>query len=119
MIIGVWKAKHNKSTGTSLFKLDARGKSHGWNITHPRITKGDGLDKYVKECKVGDTVEMILDIDQSQIRYTLNSKPQGIAFQDIEEGGYVIGVTLSGCIIGASCDEYIIAANCLMILVGL
>ena len=73
ILLGVWKAKFEKSTSQDIYYDKAQGKYYGWNVYGRTTTTGeDRYNKwYGKDCKskTGDIIEMILDLNHYQLIY--------------------------------------------------
>lgn len=101
MTIGIWKTKYQLDTSTAVRAVD---KSHvyGWMLIDDANAylvgesenKHDGNEKYCKSCKQGDIVEMTLDLNEFQLKYSVNGKDYGVAFDNIEETEYVGAVSM-------------------------
>ena len=46
------------------------------------------LQSYGVDCQNGDILEMILNLNQYTLRYKINGKDYGVAFEDIEKTKY-------------------------------
>ena len=84
-------------------KYDARG---DWDRVGHQLCAGNnelwdksGRPCYYANCRwreTGDILEMILDLNEKTLRYILNGKDCGIAFNDIDDGSYRLAVTCWG-----------------------
>ena len=71
------------------------GGDYGYAFAGPQsVTAEPKWRLYGKCCNSGDIVEMILDLDERTVSYTINGKDYGIADDNIEQTEYRAGVTL-------------------------
>ena len=96
-VIGVWKVKYPKPKTEYLFTSKAWDKYYGWCIYHKVLAMDDNNKdtSYGKEgCKDGDTVEMVLNLNDMHLSYIYNGESQGIAFNHIEKCGYIASIQM-------------------------
>ena len=104
--IGVWKDKHAMQIHKD---MDVEGECYAFNLAYARLTQGDDGDgdrpsgslapaeQYSKHrtrrtrCKTGDTVDMVLDLNRLELRYSQNDRDYGVAFS-VEKTAYRAGV---------------------------
>ena len=101
--IGAWKAKYILDRNTFLFgdrrSKKGEGKVYAWNIGQGFTTNGEE-DSYNRNYAKGrrsiegDIIEMVLDLNKLEIRFILNDKDQGVAFEDIEKTDYKAAVDI-------------------------
>ena len=96
MIIGVWKAHIDKDVNLYLL-YEKSGKYYGWdmfNISRNRTPEegAGGSINWGVRCFTGDIVEMKLDLNKLQLSYFTNGKPQGIAFENMEQCSYTVAM---------------------------
>ena len=94
MEFGVMKiSKINRSCG----QLFDRTNGHSWEATRykdkgwlmdPKTYTQTMLREYGPQCKNGDVIEMILDLEQMTMRYKVNGVDLGIAFEEVEKTEY-------------------------------
>ena len=85
-MIGIWKTRFTADPNVDVDESD--GKYYGWSTTHGRTTVGDsgsrrGLNYGKRRCRAGDVITMTVDFNQKSIRYTVNDKDFGVAFDGI------------------------------------
>ena len=91
MTFGVWKNNHLPKPERSVYESVNKGKCYGWIGTWKKATEGDTGSEHIygdAKCEQGDTVKMILDLNQYQLSYEVNGKSYGVAFSNIEKVGY-------------------------------
>ena len=87
--IGVWKTKYAVVTNQALYSSIHKSKCYGYITTFAEATHGDGMNaQHGEKCKEGDIVDMILDLERLEIRYSVNDKDLGVAFKEIEQTEY-------------------------------
>eukprot|EP00484_Ammonia_sp_Unknown_P025596 CAMPEP_0197029574 /NCGR_PEP_ID=MMETSP1384-20130603/9002_1 /TAXON_ID=29189 /ORGANISM="Ammonia sp." /LENGTH=308 /DNA_ID=CAMNT_0042458775 /DNA_START=167 /DNA_END=1093 /DNA_ORIENTATION=+ len=99
MAIGVWKARHALDTSNSSSKYlgGAASKCYAYFTNNKKVSKGDSDQRrpYAQRvCKTGDALEMILDLTALHLRYVLNGRQLGVAFEEIEACSYVAVVAM-------------------------
>ena len=57
---------------------------------------GSRDEAYGVKCKVGDIIEMFVNLDKRTIKYSINDKSYGIAYSNIKKGEYRALVHLFG-----------------------
>ena len=98
MTVGVWKTKRALKVNS---RLDGHmfGLFYGWLLNYRQLTEGDTKNirgRYApRRCKTGDIVEMILDLDKFQLKYVVNGEDFGVAFDNIEDTGYRVAVSMN------------------------
>ena len=111
--IGVWKG--DKTDNTHRISADgfSQGRCYAYIVNHCICTPGDGeVRRYEygkKNCKSGDEVEMVLDLNKRELSYSVNDKALGIAFKNIQQTSYraVLSIWKTGDaveLISYSCD---------------
>ena len=86
--IAVWKTKWKPNLGGRMDQASiAEDKSYGWIISHKKLAIS-GVAYGEKRCREGDTIEMILDLDERTLSYSVNDESYGIAYKDIEITSY-------------------------------
>ena len=99
MFIGVWKTKYAKSISQDVYYKVAQGKYYGWNIIVKTTTTGDERYNrwYGRETNIrtGNVIEMILDLNNHQLSYSVNDISEGICFADIEKCDYTACIMIS------------------------
>ena len=98
VVLGVWKTKSAEEPLTKkAFSTNAHGKGHyEWGYAFDAIPgvliKPAGWisngGKYGKRCTVGDVIEIELDLNQFVLKYRINNKDMGNAFENIEDTEY-------------------------------
>ncbi len=98
-IIGI--TPDNKASNVVLhgtpFILTKEANSYGFGTaecTKAGIKDWGSPDSYGKESKGGDIIEMIVDLDNMTLRYTINGEDQGIAHKDLDPNTYRVAVYL-------------------------
>ena len=101
LTIGIWKTKNKLDTSKTILGT-GKGKVYGWICGYyAKRTCGYFHDepqsdyKYGSVVSTGDTVEMILDLDNCTLRYKKNDTDLGVAFQTIEPGEYVATLSMN------------------------
>ena len=98
-IIGIASEKDTERTGLPFILAQC---SFGFG-TAERTKAGPDTwgikDSYGKQAKDGDIVQMIVDLDNMTLRYSINGEDQGIAHKDIPQNRYRVAVYLykKGC----------------------
>ena len=93
-IIGVWKTKYATEIDAELWEDYAKGKFYGYSSTHGQLTSGDQDFAWEKcrygerKCQQGDVIDMILDLNKLEIRYFVNHRDYGVAFENIDDTSY-------------------------------
>ena len=92
IVFGVWKLSNPIDPTIEMFKDDMDGKIYGWRPSYKNgyAFSGKKLDHQYgdRKCRSGDIIEMILDLNEWKLRYTLNDKDQGICYENIEKCQY-------------------------------
>ena len=96
LIVGVWKTKYPIKKSSEIIDPDGAGKFYGWYINENSLTRGDidDYNEYGSASNEGDTITMILDLDQFTLSYMRNDTELGVAVRDIEETSYKVGVSI-------------------------
>lgn len=84
VMIGIWKTECSMPEWAQFFPNHDKG--YGYMVSHARIYEID--DDYGIECRDNDIITMCLDLDERTLRYYVNDKDQGIAFEGIEKTEY-------------------------------
>ena len=95
-IIGIFKTKYDADLATNLREV-GKGKAYGWNLCTKQLTEGERYleePRYGEVCDNGDVITMILDLEALQLKYIVNGKDFGVAFDKIEATEYK--ATVSG-----------------------
>ena len=96
--MGVWKIKSSTKPLINTHFTDSTGNEgkYLWGyafdfsngvLIHETGRYSNG-PQYGSICKEGDVIEMILDLYSFTLRYKINDKDLGIAFEDIEDTQY-------------------------------
>eukprot|EP01084_Bolivina_argentea_P209045 356180_1 len=85
MVIGIWKtiSMSKPPTNTYFTEGDSYKSGYGYVIPYAWITNATGGGKggaYGVECKSGDIVDMFLNFDDLTLKYSVNDKDMGVAF---------------------------------------
>ena len=89
--IGVFKAQHkpkwNQDIGSGTYYT---GKCYAWSIFSANKGPGDSgdWDKFGEKIKIGDIIEMTLDLNKFELKYNIKGKDYGAAFKNIEQTSY-------------------------------
>ena len=96
--IGLWKTKYPIKTNEFLSQQD---KQYAYQLSHGCLTTGkdgrmytDGGTYGKNGCEIGDIIEMILNLEDRTIRFSINDEDAGIAYKDIEPISYRAAVGL-------------------------
>ena len=90
MTIGVFKTKNEIPIETRVDNYTPRD-GYGLIVNYRRTTyDDDGKRGFFGNgyCKSGDIIEMILDLNNMTLSYTVNEEQWGVAFSDIEQTTY-------------------------------
>ena len=98
LVIGVWKVKSaNKQVTDTYFTNCTQNQGeyewgYAYDISYTQLVEKTGhysnQRKYGLKIKIGDIVEMILDLNLFTLRYKINDEDMGIAFENIEDTEY-------------------------------
>jgi len=66
-----------------------------YNTKNGRKMTSGAASKYGSKCKRGDKISVILDTKQHCVAFKMNDEDQGIAYKNLPEGQYRLGVALS------------------------
>ena len=97
--IGIWKCnKHIEPKVNDIF-TKGNHMAYGYAVNRGTLvdeetgSKADYGTKYGTNCKEGDIVEMLIDLDKLELKYIVNGKDYGKAFE-IEKTAYKAAVNL-------------------------
>ena len=99
-IIGVWRVNDNELPPRNTYFTNGGITAYGLCLTDGELvnrTTGGGTigPPYACAVKEDDIIEMYLDFDKMELRYTINNKEYGKAF-DIEKSKYRAAICLEG-----------------------
>ena len=88
MTIGVFKTKTDKSR-VSACRVDnfSEEYGYGWLVNYQQISARWSRYGH-RDCKAGDIIQMILNLNDWTLRYILNGKDLGVAWNNIEKTTY-------------------------------
>ena len=94
MAIGIWKCETGKAPKNSWFPLEKNGYGYvigkGCTASH---TEAGGTDKrYGIRCKENDIIEMYVDFTGQTVKYSVNGKDYGVAF-NIDNVPYKVAIS--------------------------
>ena len=89
--IGIVSSKGDEDESESF-----RSTSYNYTTSKGEVTGPAGDNDYGVKCKPDDIVTMIVDLNNYQIRYTVNDQDLGVAFDNIQQTIYKIEVYLYG-----------------------
>ena len=96
-IIGVWKVEENKIPPRNTYFTNGKDVAYGLCLTNGKLVKvatGGSTNKlYADPIKANDIIEMYLDFDNMELRFTINNKDYGKAF-DIAKSKYRAAICL-------------------------
>eukprot|EP01084_Bolivina_argentea_P076332 138337_1 len=96
-IIGVWNTNYKIDIYTGLWSAEAEGKSYSLMINDGYLIGGYMSNReYGINCRQGDIICMILDLNKCVIEYIINNKRCGIAFRNIPKNKYKAVVEMWG-----------------------
>ena len=91
--IGVWKTRHEIDTSKGIL---TNREVYGWVCTddgdEPSLIDCDEYGE--KSCQKGDIIDMILDLNKFELRYCVNDKDYGVAYEGIEQTEYRVVVDM-------------------------
>jgi len=100
--IGIWKCSDQSTPPRNdIFTLIGEGRAYGFNLSEGTLV--DPITgkvhipspvQYGQRCIGVKVVEMVLDLDQLELKYIINGRDYGKAFS-VEEGAYRAAVNLS------------------------
>ena len=94
--IGIWKTKNIIVKDQYIRK---KGKAYLYGAPFARLSKGDVADgnnpdyTFGKRCVEGDIIEMTLDLNKRELRFSVNARDYGVAFK-VENTSYRAAVSI-------------------------
>eukprot|EP01083_Nonionella_stella_P126425 382661_1 len=100
--IGLWKSKYGiQLEKAARLMQKGKGKLYMYCVTYAYLSKGDlgdgrhDVDSYGTRCVKGDIIDMILDLNKLELKYVVNDKDYGVAF-NVEKTSYKAVLNMSG-----------------------
>ena len=98
--IGVWRNNHSKIINKLMSSFECRRKVYGWRVNYNLLCDIKTFSG-IARCYQGDTVEMLLDLNQKELKYSKNNGKMFTAYTNIEDTSYtavVCAYCMTDCI---------------------
>ena len=92
--IGVWKTNYKLTPAIGICSTGNRVKQYGWLVNYDGV-KSTTFDTFegITACNKGDIIEMMLDLNERNIKYSKNGGQFVTAFDNIQKTSYIAVVS--------------------------
>ena len=117
LIIGIWDVKNQYPGPGKYYDVETKNFTYCFWATMAIAAKNINNkiyeDKpYAVECTAGDTLKMILNMNELSLSYTINEKKYGKAFKDIKKTSYKAVVYMESYHVNEGCIELLKSDYC-------